>query len=116
MLKKEHRLKNNAAFTATYRNNDTVGNHYTVIYRGKTKTDLSTITKAGFVVSKKYHKRAVKRNHAKRLFREAYRLLLKEKKIEKSQQYISLVFVIKQDCLELTFDKCYEMLFKLLNL
>lgn len=116
MLAKELRLKSKKAFDATYRNNDTVGNHYAVIYRGKKKTDSTRETKVGFVVSKKYHKRAVKRNRAKRLFSEAYRILLKENKISSSQQYMSLIFVIKQSCLEIDFEKCVEITNKLLNL
>ena len=116
MLKSKFRLKNPKAFSATYNNHDTVGNHYFIIYRGRKKTELSTDTKVGFVVNKKYHKRAVKRNQVKRMFREVYRRLLNENKIENAQQYLSLVFVIKSACLELSFEKCYDMVFKLLNM
>ena len=115
MLEKKLRLKNPKAFSATFKNSDTVGNRYAVVYRGKKKTAEAQETKVGFVVSKKYHKRAVKRNRAKRLFSEAYRILLAQKEIEPSQKYMSLIFVIKQACLEMDFAKCKEITKKLLS-
>lgn len=116
MLSKQYRLKNTKAFSATYKNHSTIGNKYVVVYKGRQKEDEETPTRVGFVVSKKYHKRAVKRNRVKRIYREAYRILLKEQQIEASQKYLSLVFVIKQDSIELDFHKCYKMLLKLLSL
>ena len=115
MLEKRLRLKNPKAFNATYKNSDTVGNRYAVVYRGKKKNDETQETKVGFVVSKKYHKRAVKRNRAKRLFSEAYRILLAQKEIEPSQQYMSLIFIIKQACLDMDFETCKNITKKLLS-
>ncbi len=115
MLKKKYRLRNNYAFLATYRVKNVVSDKYVVLYRGKLKDDASTPTKVGFVITKKIHKRAVKRNRAKRLYREAYRLALKEGLIDSAQKYLSLVFVIRADALTLNFKECYSSLLKLLK-
>lgn len=95
MLAQEYRLKKKIAFNATYRIKNCIGDFYFVLYKGREKQDTNTTTKVGFVISKKVHKRAVKRNRAKRLYREAYRLAFKDGKLEHLQKYLSLVFVIK---------------------
>lgn len=93
MLKKEYRLKNKKAFNATYRvkNSSHIGG--ITLFAGLPKKEETSLTRAGFVVSKKTHKRAVKRNRLKRLMREAYRLILKSNDTYNSQNYISLIFV-----------------------
>ena len=100
MLPKEYRLKKRKAFNATYRINDTYYHGGITIFCGKQKDNLNP-TKVGFVVSKKIHKRAVKRNRIKRLMREAYRQLIKENKI--NTKYISIIFVASSKLLEKNF-------------
>lgn len=95
MLKKQYRLKNKKAFDATYRNKKVVSNSVMSLYIGKPKKDLNTTTKFGFVVSKKYHKRAVKRNRIKRLLRESVRLAIKENKIGNLDNYMSFIILPK---------------------
>ncbi len=105
MLPREYRLKNRAAFSATYKIKNS---HYCrgiVLYVGKEKSDYETPTKVGFVVSKKTHKRAVKRNRLKRLMRETYRLQLKNKELGNSQKYMSLIFVGYERALVQNFDE-----------
>ena len=91
MLPKQYRLKNRSAFKATYRVKNSSHKGGVTLFAGILKKE-DTPTKVGFVVSKKVHKRAVKRNRLKRLMRESYRLLLKENNLGNSQKYLSLVF------------------------
>ena len=77
MLKKENRLKSKKAFSATYNNNCFFVSDSIVMYSGKIKTDKNCPTRVGFVVSKKIHKRAVKRNKIKRFMRESIKFFFK---------------------------------------
>lgn len=115
MLKKQFRLKKNSAFSATYRIKHSYHNSGIVLWVGKKKDDVKYPTKVGFVVSKKTHKRAVKRNRLKRLMRESYRLLLKDEKISKSQQYISLIFVGFERALGKDFTQVQKNIYDLLE-
>lgn len=115
MLKKQFRLKNKAAFSATYRIKNSYYLGGIVLWVGKKKNDKNLPTKVGFVVSKKTHKRAVKRNRLKRLMRESYRLLLKDNKIVNAQQYLSLIFVGFDKALDKDFKQMYKIISELLG-
>ena len=90
MLPEKNRLKKRSAFAATYRTGKSFHKDGITMFVGKEKTN-DCPTKFGFVVSKKIHKRAVKRNRIKRLMRESIRLILKENSIP--DKYISIIFV-----------------------
>ena len=90
MLKKEYRLKKRSAFAATYRTGKSFYSDGITMFLGKEKQNDFPV-KIGFVVSKKIHKRAVKRNRIKRLMRESVRLFIKENGF--FDKYMSVVFV-----------------------
>ena len=100
MLPQDYRLKKRSAFAATYRTGKSLHKDGITMFIGKEKTN-ELPTRVGFVVSKKIHKRAVKRNRIKRLMRESYRLLIKEGSI--SDKYISVIFVASSKLLEKDF-------------
>ena len=108
MLPKEYRLKNKYAFKATYRIKNSSCKGGITMFVGKLKSEDDIHTKIGFVVSKKVHKRAVKRNRLKRLMRESYRLLIKDNNIGNSEKYLSLIFVGSESALNKKFDEIYN--------
>ena len=104
MLPKQYRLKKRTAFKATYKVNHSSYSGGVTLFAGIEKKE-ETPTKVGFVVSKKIHKRAVKRNRLKRLLRESYRQLLKENNLYGSERYLSLIFVGGKNALGRNFDE-----------
>ena len=110
MLPKDYRLKKRTAFAATYRTGKTLHADGVTIFIGKEKSN-DFPTRIGFVVSKKIHKRAVKRNRIKRLMRESYRLLIKEGAV--SEKYISLIFVASSKLLNMNFKEVDNAIRKL---
>lgn len=101
MLQKEYRLKKRIAFNATYRTGVSYHKGGITVFCGKKKT-ADYPTKIGFVVSKKIHKRAVKRNRIKRLMRESVRLYIKRTN-EFDTKYMSLIFVASSGALNKDF-------------
>ena len=114
MLPKQYRLKKNSAFTATYKVKNSTHKGGVTLFAGIAKKE-DYPTKAGFVVSKRVHKRAVKRNRLKRLMRESYRILLKENNLGNSQKYVSLVFVGSEHALGKSFKQIKSSIQKLLE-
>lgn len=102
MLNKQFRLKSKYAFNATYKIKNSIYKNGIILFVGRKKCE-EIPTKVGFVVSKKTHKSAVKRNRLKRLIRESYRLLLKENNVGFSNQAMSLIFVGQKPALEKDF-------------
>ncbi len=115
MLKKANRLKSNASYNATYKNKDIISSDFLILYAGKLKENKDYPTKVGFVVSKKIHKRAVKRNRIKRLIRENIRLIFKSNKCEAINNYQSLIILPKYDISEKKYKDVYNSVLILLN-
>jgi len=105
VLKQTNRLKSKRSYTATYNNRNIVSDENMVVYAGKIKTDENCPTRVGFVVSKKVHKRATKRNRIKRLIRENIRLMLKNNELAQLNNYQSLIFMAKEDILDKNFEE-----------
>ena len=110
MLPENYRLKKRSAFAATYRTGKTLHKDGITVFIGREKTNEQP-SRVGFVVSKKIHKRAVKRNRIKRLMRESYRLLIKEGAV--SDKYMSLIFVASSKLLDMSFKEVDNAMRKL---
>ncbi len=115
MLPKQYRLKKRSAFKATYKVKNSTHMGGVTLFAGLLKKENEYPTKVGFVVSKKVHKRAVKRNRLKRLMRESYRLLLKDNKLGNSQKYMSLIFVGSEKALGKNFSNIKSSIERLLE-
>lgn len=114
MLPREYRLKNRSAFKATYKVKNSSHKGGVTLFVGRFK-NIDLPTKIGFVVSKKVHKRAVKRNRLKRLMRESFRLLIKNKELGNTQKYLSLIFVGSENALGKNFSEIYGIIKKLVE-
>ena len=115
MLPKKFRLKKKSAFIATYKVKNSSHKGGVTLFAGLKKKDSDTITRVGFVVSKKTHKRATKRNRLKRLMRESYRLLLKDDNTGFAQQFMSLIFVGSENALDKDFSQIKTIIKNLLD-
>ncbi len=114
MLPKQYRLKKRTAFKAIYKVKNSSHKGGVTLFAGILKKDDAP-TKVGFVVSKKVHKRAVKRNRLKRLMRESYRILLKNGQVGDSQRFMSLVFVGTEKALGKSFQEIKSSIEKMLE-
>ena len=115
MLPKQYRLTKNSAFKATYNVKNSASDDLFIVFAGKKKSLPENETRVGFVVSKKNHKRAVKRNRLKRLMREAYWTALKNCEIEKVKDYMSIIVVARNGAVGRDFATVKASILKLIG-
>ena len=115
MIPRKYRLKTQKAFDATYKNRCIVSDSMLTIYAGKIKNDPLQQTRFGFVVSKKFHKRAVKRNRIRRLMRECIRLAIKDAKLGVCENYMSLILIPKEKTIGCKLCDVQKSFFKLIK-
>ena len=107
MLPSKERLKNNSEFRKIYSKKRSAGNSLFVLYVQPKLHKSEELPKVGFVVGKKIHKRANRRNRVKRLMREAYKLARKDETLM-VKKWRSMIFVARSTVLELNFQEVYD--------
>ena len=115
MLPKNYRLKKRSAFNATYKTGTVFHKGGITLFCGKINNN-NTVTKIGFVVSKKVHKRAVKRNRLKRLMRESVRIYIKSNGENLNTKFLSLIFTGSYCLLDKDFKYINNNIIKLMEL
>jgi len=110
VLKKANRLKSRGDFKRTLAGRRLCINDCFVVYGLAAKTNSAGPFSAGlmqprigFVVSKKVHKRSVRRNLVKRRLRELVRLCLLTESHQSLAKYRTLVFIARSGSLETSF-------------
>ncbi|HSA07132.1 MAG TPA: ribonuclease P protein component [Candidatus Gastranaerophilales bacterium] len=114
MLPKQERLTKSREFAYIYRIRKSVANSLLILYVGNIKQNKAMPTKVGFVVGKKVHKRAVKRNKIKRRVREAYRELRKAQEF-KLKDYKHLIFIARPAIIESDYSQIFNAVEDCLN-
>lgn len=87
------------------------GDEFFLLFAGKNKPDINMNTRAGFVVSKKIHKRAVVRNKIKRRLREAFFEYIKSN----NPPYMSVVFKAKENSINSNYRDTLKSVYKLMS-
>jgi ribonuclease P protein component len=109
MLNKKNRLTSGFQFNVTRKYGKYYEGSLSHIYILKPQ-NYGGDTKIGIVISNKFHKRAVKRNRVRRLFREAIK-----DKVEMFGKGMWVVIHPKFDCLEKTYEEINSDLLKTLQ-
>ena len=99
MLKKQNRLSSTFEYNVTRKYGSKIDSPYFVIYFLK-PTNYQGPTKIGIVVSTKIHKRAVKRNYLKRIFRSMTEVFVNMLPVN-----TWIVIQPKKLCLDSTYEK-----------
>jgi ribonuclease P protein component len=112
MLKQRYRLKSQGLFKRTLNAHRLCGTDCFAVFALKRNPELATRypTRFGFIVSKKIHKRAVRRNRIKRRLREIIRTRLLTDYQERLQQYATIVVVARPGSLEASYQQMEEKL------
>lgn len=115
MLPKPNRLKSKGEFKRALSGRRLCGNQFFVLYGLAVQPTAGSFglenhvppstrpTRIGFIVSKKIHKRATKRNRIRRRLRELVRLHLKDNQVNGFQGYRAFVFIARPEALGAEF-------------
>ncbi len=114
MLSKTERLKKNIDFVKTYNIKKSVSNALLILYVGEKNKNPQYPTKVGFVVGKKIHKKAIKRNRIKRHIKEAFKKY-KQEHPEYSNYWYSMIFLARPDTLDTDFNQVYNAVKNCMN-
>ncbi len=114
MLPKDERLTKNIEFVKTYNIKRSVSNSLLILYVGQKNKNPQYPTKVGFVVGKKIHKKATKRNRIKRHIREAFKKY-KIKHPEYNNYWYSIIFLARNDSLDTDFNQVYNAVENCIN-
>lgn len=116
MLQKSFRLKSPRLFKYTLQGKRLGSNNLFVMY-GLERSAQTTLQSTwdpprfGLIVSKKIHKRAVRRNRIKRRLREAIRTgLLMTSRADQLSGYSAFVIIARSGSLEATYQEIYSKL------
>ncbi|WP_373532365.1 ribonuclease P protein component [Vampirovibrio sp.] len=111
MLPKPNRLKAKGEFKRTLAGRRLCGNQFFVLYglaalpvagsfaANQPEKRVKRPTRVGFIVSKKIHKRATKRNHIRRRLRELVRAHFQQTETTTVEGYRALVFIARPEAL-----------------
>lgn len=115
MLPKNERLRKNKDFERVFKYKCSVSTLSVVAYiEPKDPASNDCLPCAGFIIGKKIHKKANKRNKVKRRMREAYRKL-REENPELIKDFNAIIFIARLPILELDYFQIYENIFKCLK-
>ena len=94
MLSRNERIKYNGLFKQAYQKGKSVfSSQLKLTYTETRKQNAEELPLTGFVVGKKFSKKAVKRNKVKRRIREAYRLFRLDSQNTEALKKIGLLIV-----------------------
>lgn len=115
MLPKEERLKNKKDFDKVFKLKHSVATPFLIAYFKKKHTNEDNeLPKVGFVVAKKVHKKASKRNKIKRRMREAYRIYKKEN-LNLIEHFNSIIFIARPAIFGEDYNQVNESIIKCLK-
>jgi ribonuclease P protein component len=108
VLPKQERLLKKREFDRVFRLKRSVASPCIVAYIMPSKAfQEQQLPKTGFIVGKKIHKKATKRNKIKRRMREAYRIIRAEKP-ERIKNFHSIIFIARPSILGKEYPEIYE--------
>lgn len=114
MLPKKERLTRSSEFAYVYHQKHSVANSLLILYVGCKKKNELYPSRVGFIVGKKVHKRAVKRNRIKRVLREIYKNLSKSEDYP-LKNFQQIIFLARPAIIEADREQMYDAVVNCVN-